>query len=63
MFNNPFIDRYDKNNDVFIHIRLTDVKQFNPGLDYYLNTLKQIQFDHITISTDEKDHPIIKGIQ
>jgi hypothetical protein len=63
MSKNPFSDRYQKNNDLFIHIRLTDVKRYNPGIDYYLNTIKRITFDHLTITTDEKDHAIIQGIQ
>jgi hypothetical protein len=59
---NPFKDRYNTNNDLFIHIRLTDVKQHNPGLNYYLNAIKSITFDNLYISTDEINHDIIKNI-
>ena len=24
------------NNDIFLHIRLTDAKEWNPGIDYYI---------------------------
>lgn len=60
---NQFKERYDKNNDLFIHVRLGDVKDLNPGIDYYLNTLKNIKFDNMYISTDEKNHSIIKQLQ
>ena len=36
---NPYKIRYKNNNDVFLHIRLTDVKHFNPGINYYENAL------------------------
>jgi hypothetical protein len=59
---NPFKDRYNTNNDLFIHVRLTDVKHHNPGLNYYLNAIKSINFDNLYISTDDKNHNIIKKI-
>jgi hypothetical protein len=57
--NNPFKDRYNKNNDLFIHIRLDDVAHFNPGITYYVNALKNINFDNLYISTDDKNHNMI----
>jgi hypothetical protein len=62
MEKNPFVHKYHNNNDLFIHIRLTDVAHYNPGIDYYLNTIEQIPFENLTISTDEADHDIIKRI-
>jgi hypothetical protein len=59
---NPFKERYNANGDVFIHIRLTDTTHHNPGIHYYLNTLKHIAFDKLFISTDEKDHDIVRTI-
>ena len=59
---NPYKDRYNTNNDLFIHIRLTDVKQHNPGLNYYLNAIKSITFDNLYIATDEINHNIINNI-
>lgn len=59
---NPFKERYNTNNDLFIHIRLTDVASFNPGISYYLNMIKIIIFNHLYISTDDKTHHIIKTI-
>jgi hypothetical protein len=57
--NNPFKDRYNKNNDLFIHIRLGDAARFNPGITYYVNALKNINFDNLYISTDDKNHNMI----
>ena len=57
--NNPFKDRYTKNNDLFIHIRLTDVAHLNPGITYYINAIKNINFDNLYISTDDKNNNMI----
>lgn len=59
---NPFKNRYNTNNDLFIHIRLADAAQWNPGIDYYLNIIKTIGFDKLFISTDDKKHDIIKAL-
>ena len=59
---NPFKERYTKNNDLFIHIRLTDVARFNPGIKYYVNAIKNINFDNLHISTDDKNHNIVKEL-
>lgn len=40
---NPFNYRYELNNDIYVHIRLDDASAFTPGLDYYVNTINQIQ--------------------
>jgi hypothetical protein len=59
---NSFKDRYNANNDLFIHIRLADVSHHNPGIDYYMNTISTINFDNLYISTDEKTHDIIETL-
>jgi hypothetical protein len=59
---NTFKERYNTNNDLFIHIRLTDAAHFNPGLNYYLNAIKNVTFDNLYISTDDKNHTIVKKI-
>jgi hypothetical protein len=59
---NPYKNRYQMNNDLYIHIRLTDAVQYNPGIKYYLNAIKNINFDNLYISTDDKNHNIIKEI-
>jgi len=63
---NPFTQRYNSNNDIFIHIRLTDATQWNPGIKYYINAISHVKFDNtldnIYISTDEQNHVIINQI-
>jgi hypothetical protein len=62
--NNKFKERYKKNNDLFIHIRLTDVAHYNPGITYYINAIKNINFDNLYISTDDKnDNMVIKLLE
>ena len=60
---NIFKNRYYKNKDLFIHIRLTDVAHLNPGINYYLNTINKINFDNIYLSSDDINHSIIKSIK
>jgi hypothetical protein len=62
IINNPYKERYNKNNDLFIHIRLTDVAHYNPGIKYYINAIKNIIFDNLYISTDDKNNGIIKKL-
>ena len=59
---NVFKSRYNTNNDLFIHVRLTDVSHLNPGIYYYTNTIESIKFDNIYISTDDESDCIIKTL-
>jgi hypothetical protein len=59
---NPFKDRYNSNNDLFIHIRLDDAAKWNPGIEYYIKAIQHISYDNLYISTDEKNHPIVKKL-
>jgi hypothetical protein len=59
IINNPFKERYRNNNDLFIHIRLTDVEKFNPGITYYIKAIKNINFDNLYIATDDINNDII----
>ena len=47
---------------MFIHIRLTDTAHFNPGIKYYVNAIKNIIFDDLYISTDDKHSNMIKEL-
>lgn len=61
---NPFQNRYNHNNDVFIHIRLGDVAQYNPGLAYYKKAIEECApTGTIYLSTDEPSHPIVQELQ
>jgi len=59
---NPFESRYNNNNDIFIHIRLTDCEKYNPGINYYLKAISNINFTNLYISTDDANHSIIQYI-
>lgn len=55
---NPNKGRYDNNNDLFIHVRLGDVIDLNPGVKYYDDIIKKIKFDKGYIASDSLHHPI-----
>ena len=63
---NNFKNRYNNNNDIFIHIRLDDLNKFNPGINYYITAINNIIrdniIDNIIITTDEPNHQIIKEL-
>ena len=60
---NPFRDRYDTNNDCFMHIRLGDVTHLTPGVHYYLTALSQFDFDHLFIASDSPNHRMVNEIR
>jgi len=60
--NNKFKERYNNNNDLFVHVRLTDAAQWNPGIKYYFNMIATINFDNLYVSTDDKNHDITQMI-
>jgi hypothetical protein len=51
-----------KKNDVFIHVRLGDVANRNPGFEYYANCLNSINFESGFISSDDIGHTLIKKL-
>jgi hypothetical protein len=62
---NPFHFNYQNNNDIFVHIRLGDVADKNPGFTYYekvLNSLESNGYDRIFLSSDSPFHPICQKI-
>jgi len=60
--NNPFRNRYNRNNDLFVHIRLTDATKWNPGINYYKTFIKNINYNKLFIATDEINNIIIKKL-
>lgn len=66
MSNNPFKERYGNNNDCFVHVRLTDAEQYNPGIHYYIKAINILlgskQIDKILVSSDDMEHPMISFI-
>lgn len=59
---NPYKDRYQQNNDVYIHVRLGDVIELNPGVKYYDHVLSQLSFTNGYISSDTITHPICEEL-
>ncbi len=59
---NIFSTRYKNNEDVFIHVRLGDVSDKNPGFSYYDRVLSQISFDKGYIASDQLEHDICKRL-
>ena len=60
---NPFKERYKNNNDAYVHIRLGDVKSKNPGLNYYIKGLENVDFENLYISSDNPNHKIITELK
>lgn len=63
MNKNPYKERYNNNNDLFLHIRLTDAKKWNMGLAYYLYCIKLVKYDRIYIGSDNFNDDLIKQIK
>ena len=59
---NPYQSRYNNNNDLYVHVRLTDVAHYNPGFEYYQNMICTIQYDKLYLSTDDKTHQIVTNL-
>ena len=55
---NLFKNRYNNNNDAFVHIRLGDSVNVNPGYIYYDGALSTLNFDKGFISSDLLTHPL-----
>tara|TARA_X000000950_G_scaffold209862_1_gene252343 strand:+ start:1790 stop:2869 length:1080 start_codon:yes stop_codon:yes gene_type:complete len=61
--NNIHKERYKNNNDCFIHIRLGDVADWNPGFAFYYKIISNINFNKLYIATDSPDHSIIAQLR
>lgn len=59
---NKFNIRIRNNNDVFVHVRLDDAEDSNPGFHYYDNMLKKIKFEQGYIASDTINHEICKKL-
>ena len=56
---NKFKERYDSNQDVFVHVRLGDAESVNPGFHYYDQLLEMLKPYHMGyIASDCIEHPI-----
>ena len=61
--NNIFKERYDKNNDLYIHLRLGDVEsRFKNIYEYYEKSISKLKFDNGFISSDDVNHNICQKL-
>jgi hypothetical protein len=59
---NKFKARYGANNDVYVHVRLDDAAEWNPGFDYYDAALTACVAQGVKggyISSDSPNHPTV----
>ena len=59
---NPCKDRFNTNNDVYVHVRLDDATFWSPGFSYYDNAIKASGATTGFISSDSPDHKIVKDL-
>lgn len=60
---NKFKDRYNNNNDIFIHMRLGDTIYNRIHIHYYINILNILNYNNIYISSDTINDTEIMKIQ
>lgn len=60
---NKFKHRYKNNQDIFVHIRLDDVANSNPGFQYYDELINSLKTDQkVYITSDSLEHDICKRL-
>jgi hypothetical protein len=64
---NLYKEKYNNNNDLFIHVRLGDVISKNPGFDYYKNAIEKVinkngVVKNVFISSDSLEHDLVEKI-
>ena len=60
---NPYNERYKNNNDIFLHIRLTDAKIWNVGIDFYTQCINSLIYDNVYIGSDDFNDELIKKLK
>lgn len=59
---NPHKGRYHANNDLFVHVKLTDVCHHHPVPRYYQRTIETIAYDQLYVCSDDASHPMVGGL-
>ena len=59
---NNYKNRYNNNNDLFLHVRTTDATDWNCGAEYYLEAIEKVTYDNIYLATDDFNCDIVKSI-
>ena len=61
--NNIYKNKYNNNNDLFVHVRLGDIQNtINSSFDYYNNVISKISFNNGYISSDSIENDICKKL-
>jgi hypothetical protein len=64
MEKNPWSERYNNNNDLFVHVRLGDIYgKYSLITKYYINGIKSVKFDKLYISSDSPDNEVIAELK
>lgn len=64
MQTNPCRDRYQTNEDLFVHIRLGDVAhRTQTPIEYYLHAIRQVAHDTLYLASDSFNHPMVEAIR
>jgi hypothetical protein len=59
---NIFKERYNSNNDVYVHVRLDDAEPWTPGISYYENAIEATGATSGFISSDAVNHPTVQKL-
>ena len=59
---NKYSNRYNYNNDLFIHIRLSDAKNYNVGINYYLKCINNLKYNNIYVASVSLNDNLIKNL-
>lgn len=57
-----FSNDFQKNDDIFVHIRMGDVSSFNPGFDYYKKSIEKCDYNKGYISSDSPESTIVQSL-
>lgn len=60
---NLYKNRYENNNDLFVHVRATDAEQWNPGNEYFTEAIQKVNFENIYIASDDFTSKIVINIK
>jgi hypothetical protein len=59
---NPYKNRYNNNNDIYLHLRLDDARLFAQPFEYFDNILQKTKFEKGFISSDSINDKICKKL-
>lgn len=59
---NKYTERYKNNNDMFIHVRLTDVAHYSHEYEYFEKAVSSLTFENGYIASDDLNHEICQKL-